>query len=313
VTLGAYSYQENPENEYLLLHSVPAWRALELLWGYDAEKRDKMVNAVDHVFQQACLYTDSREDIVTSYDLVMADPTVADFLQSVRVPSIFDTTVPDRPRKRRRTSVTKSGQPVITFITGNEKKLEEVQRILGLENGGPSDLPFHLTNAKIDLPELQGEAISVAREKCVTAAEKVEGAVMVEDTSLCFNALNGMPGVFIKWFLDAVGHEGLNKMIAAYDDKTAYAQTVVAFSPGPGHDPALFVGRTDGKIVMPRGRLDFGWDPVFEPNEGRGRTYAEMSKEEKDAISHRSRAFTQMRHYLQDSQAEILRSMDAAN
>ena len=131
----------------------------------------------------------------------------------------------------------------------------------------------------------------------------------MEDTSLCFNALNGMPGVFIKWFLDACGHDGLNKMLADYDDKTAYAQTVVAFSTGPGHDPAIFDGRTAGKIVPPRGKLDFGWDPIFEPNECQGKTYAEMSKEAKDAISHRSRAFVQAREYLHRFQADIVRKM----
>lgn len=43
---------------------------------------------------------------------------------------------------------------------------------------------------------------------------------MVEDTCLCFNALNGMPGPYIKWFLQAVGHDGINKMLAGFDDKT---------------------------------------------------------------------------------------------
>jgi inosine/xanthosine triphosphate pyrophosphatase family protein len=48
--------------------------------------------------------------------------------------------------------------------------------------------------------------------------------VLVEDTSLCFNALNGLPGVYIKWFLEGIGHEGLNNMLVAYPDKSAYAQ-----------------------------------------------------------------------------------------
>jgi len=104
--------------------------------------------------------------------------------------------------------------------------------------------------------------------------------------------------IYIKWFLESCGHEGLNKLIAGYEDKSAYAQTVVAFSPGPGQEAVTFDGRTTGRIVMPRGSLDFGWDPVFEPDEGGGKTYAEMAKEEKDAISHRSRAFQQLSEYL---------------
>lgn len=310
VTLGGFSYQQNPANEYLLLHSEPAWKALELIWGYDGEQRANLTAAYDRVFQQACLYTDSRETIITCYDLVMPDPTVADLLQSIRVRST-DYTVEAKPLKKRKLTgsiANGNNDPVITFVTGNAKKLEEVKRILGMGEE-QSELPYHLTNAKIDLPELQGEALTIAREKCMVASEKVGGAVIVEDTSLCFNALNGMPGVFIKWFLDSCGHEGLNRMIADYDNKSAYAQTVVAFSPGPGHDPVLFDGRTTGKIVMPRGKLDFGWDPIFEPDEGGGKTYAEMTKEEKDAISHRSRAFAQTREYLRKFQSVILREM----
>ena len=107
-----------------------------------------------------------------------------------------------------------------------------------------------------------------------------------------------MPGPYIKWFLDQCGHTGLNNMIAFSEDKSGYAQTVVGFCPGPGKDVVVFDGRTKGTIVPARGPLDFGWDPIFQPDEGSGQTYAEMSKESKDAISHRSRAFSKMRDYL---------------
>jgi inosine triphosphate pyrophosphatase len=55
---------------------------------------------------------------------------------------------------------------------------------------------------------LQGEPNDIATEKCRLAALQVGGAVMVEDTGLCFNALQGLPGPYIKWFLDKLGHEG---------------------------------------------------------------------------------------------------------
>ena len=87
-------------------------------------------------------------------------------------------------------------------------------------------------------------------------------------------------------------------MIGAYDDKSAYAQTVVAYCDGPGKEVLTFDGRTMGKIVPARGKLDFGWDPVFEPDEGGGKTYAEMNKDEKDAISHRGRSFAKLKEYL---------------
>ena len=194
----------------------------------------------------------------------------------------------------------KKSKPLITFVTGNKKKLEEVQQILasGIDGDG---LPFELTNRKIDLPELQGDPLEIAKEKCRIAAKEVNGPVLTEDTSLCFNALHGMPGPYIKWFLEKCGHDGLNKMLDGFDDRTGYAQTVVAYATGPDDDDIqVFEGRTDGKIVLPRGSLDFGWDPIFEPNEGEGKTYAEMSKSFKNSISHRGRSFAKVQAYLME-------------
>lgn len=54
VTLGAYSYQQNPGNEYLLLHSAPAWNALELIWGTDPDRRAAIRTVVDGLFDRAC-------------------------------------------------------------------------------------------------------------------------------------------------------------------------------------------------------------------------------------------------------------------
>lgn len=177
-----------------------------------------------------------------------------------------------------------------TFVTGNQKKLEEVQMILG------EGFPFPVTNKKLDLPELQGEPVFVAAEKCRLASLEVDGPVMVEDTSLCFNALNGLPGVYIKWFLEKTGHAGLNNMLAAYNDKSAYAQCIFAFCPKRGAEVATFVGKTDGTIVPARGPLDFGWDPVFKPD-GFDETFAEMTKASKNTISHRYRSLEKLREY----------------
>lgn len=85
------------------------------------------------------------------------------------------------------------------------------------------------------------------------------GPTLVEDTSLCYHALKGLPGPYIKWFLDKLGHDGLNKMLAGYEDKSAYAQCIFAYCNGPGSEPVVFVGRTEGKIVPARGPTDFGW------------------------------------------------------
>lgn len=180
---------------------------------------------------------------------------------------------------------------VITFVTSNAKKLEEVVAILG-----PS-CPFTLVSQKVDLPELQGEPVDVAREKARIAASIVKGAVVVEDTSLCFNALGGLPGVYIKYFLEKLGTDGLPKLIDAWPDKSAYAQCIFALCDGPEQDVHCFVGRTHGQIVRARGPDSFGWDPCFQPD-GFAHTYAEMEKSTKNAISHRFRALDQLRTHL---------------
>ncbi|KAJ3228711.1 hypothetical protein HDU78_009598 [Chytriomyces hyalinus] len=172
----------------------------------------------------------------------------------------------------------------ITFVTGNANKLKEVQAILA------SCTHLTLVNRKIDLPELQAASTAeVSTEKCKLAAEAVQGAVLVEDTSLCFNALNSLPGPYIKWFLEGVGHDGLNRMLDGFEDRSAYALCTFAYCEGPGKEVHIFEGKTDGSIVKARGPLDFGWDPIFEPS-GFSQTYAEMPKETKNTISHRARA-----------------------
>ncbi|RHY07050.1 hypothetical protein DYB25_005006 [Aphanomyces astaci] len=183
---------------------------------------------------------------------------------------------------------------VVTFVTGNKKKLEEVVAILG------SDFPFEVRNVSLDLPELQGDPEYVSAEKCRLAAAQVNGPVLVEDTSLCFNALGGLPGVYIKWFLEKTGHVGLNNLLAAYTDKSAYAQCIFAFQDfdqgQPVNDPILFVGRTHGKIVPARGSTDFGWDAVFQPD-GFDQTFGELDKSVKNTISHRYRSLEKLREH----------------
>lgn len=191
--------------------------------------------------------------------------------------------------------------PSLTFVTGNKKKLEEVQRLLATGD----EFPFELTNRKIDLPELQGEPLEIAEEKCRLAAAEIGGAVLTEDTSLCFDALGGLPGPYIKWFLEKCGHDGLNDMLVGFEDKSAYAQTIFAFTTGPGQEIHLFDGRTEGTIVRPRGKKDFGWDPIFEATEGAGKTYAEMTPDEKNTISHRGKSMAKLQTFLSKNAASL--------
>uniref|UniRef100_A0A8C5W7C8 Inosine triphosphate pyrophosphatase n=1 Tax=Leptobrachium leishanense TaxID=445787 RepID=A0A8C5W7C8_9ANUR len=179
----------------------------------------------------------------------------------------------------------------IVFVTGNAKKLEEVVQILG------DKFPCKLVAKKIDLPEYQGEPDEISIQKCKEAVRQIKGPVIVEDTCLCFNALGGLPGPYIKWFLEKLKPEGLHRLLAGFEDKSAYALCTFAFSTGHPEDPVLlFRGKTLGKIVDPRGPRDFGWDPCFQPD-GYEQTYAELPKQVKNTISHRYRALKEMSDY----------------
>nr|XP_033816916.1 inosine triphosphate pyrophosphatase [Geotrypetes seraphini] len=179
----------------------------------------------------------------------------------------------------------------VVFVTGNAKKLEEVIQILG------DKFPCKLVAQKIDLPEYQGEPDEISIQKCQEAARRVQGPVIVEDTCLCFNAFGGLPGPYIKWFLEKLKPEGLHRMLAGFEDKSAFALCTFAFSTGNPDDPVqVFRGKTSGQIVAPRGPRDFGWDPCFQPD-GFDQTYAEMPKDVKNSISHRYRALKEMSNY----------------
>ncbi|KAM3146054.1 hypothetical protein pb186bvf_001711 [Paramecium bursaria] len=173
-----------------------------------------------------------------------------------------------------------------------KNKLREFQQILGED--------FEIDAQGVDLPELQGNALDIASEKALTAYKQVfsfnkqlKRACVVEDTSLCFNAFKGMPGPYIKWFLDAIEPEGLSKLLDSFDDKTAYAQCIISYMAPHLEKPIQFVGKTDGQIVRPRGDNKFGWDPIFQPD-GFDQTYAELDKDIKNKISHRFRAIDKM-------------------
>jgi len=189
----------------------------------------------------------------------------------------------------------------LIFVTGNANKLKEVRAILS--DGSNGRKPIEIDSRDVETPEIQGSTDEVAREKCRRAAELINGPCITEDTALCFKAFNGLPGPYIKHFLKALGHEGLNTLLQGFPTNEAYAVCTFAYSAGPGTEPLIFEGRTEGRVVLPRGPKDFGWDCVFEA-ENTGKTYAEMRGEEKNRISHRYRALEKLRAYLQPPSTE---------
>jgi XTP/dITP diphosphohydrolase len=177
------------------------------------------------------------------------------------------------------------------FVTTNEHKRREVQDILG----------FALGRADLDLPEIQAiDPADVATEKARAAREALEDTdlpVLVEDSGLMVDAWGGFPGALTKWLMQSVGNEGLLRMFAPGDDRSARAVCVVALAEAGGR-VRTFRGEVRGTVAeSPRGEGGFGYDPVFVPGWS-SMTYAQMG-EGKNTDSHRARAFRAVKEWLE--------------
>ena len=188
----------------------------------------------------------------------------------------------------------------IVFATHNRHKSEEACQILGprwtLRN-------LHDLGQTEEIPEtadtLQGNALQKAR----FVYDKYHLSCFADDTGLEVEALNGAPGVYSARY--AGEHcsfaDNVNKLLHEMQGKTnrrACFKTVVALIlDGEAH---FFEGRVDGTIIeSPRGGEGFGYDPVFVPD-GFNETFAEMSAEQKNKISHRGRAMAKLIEFLQN-------------
>ena len=198
--------------------------------------------------------------------------------------------------------------PKITFVTGNKNKLREVQQILAGT--------VVVDSERVDLPELQGDPMEIAKVKATTAFGILQRPCMVEDTSLCFDALANLPGPYIKWFLDGLGHEGLNKMLDGFaPNRKAHALCI--FTVAVDKDTVLhFVGRCHGEIKRPQGPDAFGWDPIFFPTDGGhdgSLSFAQMGPAEKNKISHRFNALNELMTALKDPDSAVVRGCTPAS
>lgn len=166
------------------------------------------------------------------------------------------------------------------FVSSNEDKWREAQLILGRP----------LERVSLELPEIQAATtMEVARAKARVAFTQLQRAVIIEDAGVELAALGGFPGPFIKYWEKLGGLESICRAADGLGNRRAQAVCVLVVADAAGLSP--FEGRAAGTIAeQPRGTLGFGWDAVFIP-EGDSRTWAEMSQAEKDARSHRRRAW----------------------
>lgn len=193
--------------------------------------------------------------------------------------------------KQSRPAITK--KPVakaddqLILVSTNPNKGIEAERILGIP----------LLRVSLALPEIQAATVEeITRYKLEVAKTKGYQRLLVEDVSLGFDELGNFPGPFVRWLLEAAGGNGLAAIAYALNNRAARAQCCVGY--WNGREVKLFLGEIAGEVlVKPRGERKFGWDAWFQPN-GSDKTFAEMTPDEKDAVSHRGRAYRKLAEHL---------------
>ncbi|WP_211320139.1 RdgB/HAM1 family non-canonical purine NTP pyrophosphatase [Hymenobacter nivis] len=188
----------------------------------------------------------------------------------------------------------------LCFASNNAHKLDEIRPLLppGLELLSLADIGCHE-----ELPETQDTLEGNARQKADYVRQHYGVACFADDTGLEVTALDGAPGVYSARYAGPQREAADNvakllRELAGRPDRTAQFRTVVALAQADG-STRTFAGAVAGSIAeAQRGTGGFGYDPVFVPAGGDGRTFAEMSGAEKNQISHRARAVAGLLAYL---------------
>lgn len=179
----------------------------------------------------------------------------------------------------------------LVLATANPDKARELTALLD---------GFEVVPRPADLPDVEETADTLegnARLKAVAVMEATGELAVADDTGLEVDAMGGRPGVYAARYAGpgASYADNVGKLLAelagvAHEARTAHFRTV-AVALFPDGREIVAEGRVEGTIVdAPRGGTGFGYDPVFVPDDGDGRTFAEMTQAEKAAISHRGRA-----------------------
>ncbi|SMF08675.1 XTP/dITP diphosphohydrolase [Tistlia consotensis] len=159
----------------------------------------------------------------------------------------------------------------------------------------------------LGLPEPEETGLTFAANAELKAMAAAIGAglpALADDSGLVVPALGGAPGIYsARWAGPdkdfGLAMERIRRELAGAEDRSAYFVCALALG-WPDGSCEVFEGRVHGTLVFPpRGALGFGYDPIFLP-EGESETFGEMAPERKHAMSHRARAFAQLRHRLSD-------------
>lgn len=162
----------------------------------------------------------------------------------------------------------------ITYVTGNWAKIASAKKAL-------EPLGYEVDNIKMETPEIQADDVTdVAKYSAKWASEKLNTAVLKNDSGLFVKSLKGFPGVYTHYADDTIGEDGLLKLMEGIEDREAYFKESIAYCE-PGEEPIVFEGLTKGKIATEKsGTYGWCWDFVFIP-EGEEKTLGCFPDEER--------------------------------
>ncbi len=189
----------------------------------------------------------------------------------------------------------------ITIATGNAGKVREFKRML--EPLGYTVFSLKERNITADAEETGDTFAENALIKARDVWQKLHSAVIADDSGLCVDALNGSPGIYSARYAgeNATDEDRNRKLLGELEgvtDRSAHFTCAIAYIDADGKE-RVFEGICPGEIgLAPAGNDGFGYDPLFFVN---GRSFAELSAEEKDEISHRGRANRMLEEYLKKS------------
>lgn len=186
----------------------------------------------------------------------------------------------------------------LVFATHNRNKLEEIRQMLPV---GIHLLSLDDIGCREEIPETASTLEGNARLKAEYVRDRYGYDCFADDTGLEVEALGGAPGVYSARYAGPGADSQANtaKLLGALGasaNRNARFRTVIALT--EGNTCRFFEGLAEGEILTaPSGTGGFGYDPVFRPA-GHNRTFAELSRDEKNEISHRGKAFRALQAYM---------------
>lgn len=171
----------------------------------------------------------------------------------------------------------------LTIVTSNDGKYKEYKEKLG-------DHYSEVEMANLGYPEIQADELKDVVEFAMEVLSE-RSPLIIDDSGLFIDTLNGFPGVYSSYVMRTIGCGGILSLMENREDRKSRFECVIGYL---GEEKKIFKGISKGIITQEkRGTGGFGYDPIFQPEESE-KTYAEMSSQEKNNISHRGRAMEEL-------------------